>query len=111
VMAEKATQELAAMEKRAVMAESMLEATLNSESGVGNTHSTRRGLDPLKGNMTKSITRSHSSPSSKYFSFLPLKGQLQFVAASRKDGCKIWFEGPLYFWRGTYCSRSEFNHV
>jgi hypothetical protein len=65
VMAEKATQELAAMEKRAVMAESMLEATLNSESGVGNTHSTRRGLDPLKGNMTKSITRSHSSPSSK----------------------------------------------
>ncbi|CAM6056598.1 unnamed protein product [Sphagnum tenellum] len=33
VMAEKATQELAAMEKRAVMAESMLEATLNSESG------------------------------------------------------------------------------
>jgi hypothetical protein len=87
VMAEKATQELAAMEKRAVMAESMLEATLNSESGVGNTHSARLGIDPLKGNMTKSIARSHSSPSSKYFSFLPLKGQLQFVAASRKDGC------------------------
>ncbi|CAM6049589.1 unnamed protein product [Sphagnum compactum] len=65
VMAEKATQELAAMEKRAVMAESMLEATLNSESGVGNTHSARHGLDPLKGNMTKSIARSHSSPSSK----------------------------------------------
>jgi hypothetical protein len=86
-MAEKATQALTAMEKRAVMAESMLEATLNSESGLGNTHSARRGLDTLKGNITKSITRSHSSPSSKYFSFLPLKGQLQFVAASRKDGC------------------------
>ncbi|CAK9220937.1 unnamed protein product [Sphagnum troendelagicum] len=65
VMAEKATQELAAMEKRAVMAESMLEATLNSESGVGNTQSAKHGLDPLKGNVAKSMARSHSSPSSK----------------------------------------------
>ncbi|CAK9868297.1 unnamed protein product [Sphagnum jensenii] len=42
-MAEKATQELAAMEKRAVMAESMLEATINSEACTGNAYVARRG--------------------------------------------------------------------
>jgi hypothetical protein len=67
-MAEKATQELAAMEKRAVMAESMLEATINSEACTGNAYVARRGVDLLKGNVTRGIARSHSSPASKYFS-------------------------------------------
>jgi hypothetical protein len=64
-MAEKATQELAAMEKRAVMAESMLEATINSEACTGNAYVARRGVDLLKGNVTRGIARSHSSPASK----------------------------------------------
>jgi hypothetical protein len=54
-MAEKATQELAAMEKRAVMAESMLEATINSEACTGNAYVARHGVDLLKGNVTRGI--------------------------------------------------------
>ncbi|CAM6034669.1 unnamed protein product [Sphagnum compactum] len=61
-MAEKATQALAAMEKRAVMAESMLEATINSDAGVGNAHVARHDLDPLTGNTSRGIARSHTSP-------------------------------------------------
>jgi hypothetical protein len=70
-MAEKATQALAAMEKRAVMAESMLEATINSDAGVGNAHVARHGLDPLTGNTSRGIARSHTSPS-KYCSLSSL---------------------------------------
>jgi hypothetical protein len=70
-MAEKATQALAAMEKRAVMAESMLEATINSDAGVGNAHVARHGLDPLTGNTSRGIARSYTSPA-KYCSLSSL---------------------------------------
>jgi hypothetical protein len=66
-MAEKATRALAAMEKRAVMAESMLEATINSDAGVGNAHVARHGLDPLTGNTSRGIARSHTSPAKHDF--------------------------------------------
>lgn len=63
--ATKAIEELAAMEKRVVMAESMLEATLNFQSG-GAPQTSRRGSDLIKDNSgPKGIARSHSSPAAK----------------------------------------------
>jgi hypothetical protein len=48
-MAEKATQTLVTMEKRIVMVENMLEATINFDVGVGNAHVARHGSDALIG--------------------------------------------------------------
>lgn len=62
--ASKAVEELAAMEKRVVMAESMLEATLNFQSG-GAPQTSRRGSDAIKDSGPKGIARSHSSPAAK----------------------------------------------
>ncbi len=60
------------MEKRIVMVENMLEATINFDVGVSNAHVARHGLDPLTGNIAKGIVYSHNSPRAKYFSLSSL---------------------------------------
>jgi hypothetical protein len=67
-MAEKVTQTFATMEKRIIMVENMLEATINFDVSVGNAHVVRHGSDPLIGNIAKGIVQSHNSPLAKYFS-------------------------------------------
>lgn len=61
-----ASEELRVMEKRAVMAESMLEATLDFHAGA--VPRTKRGTDPKsKGDESKDSSRFHNHTHSKYF--------------------------------------------
>lgn len=61
-----AAEEMRAMEKRAVMAESMLEATLDFHAGAAPRN--KRSMDPkLKGDESKDNSRFHNHTNSKYF--------------------------------------------
>jgi hypothetical protein len=60
------------MEKRIVLVENMLEATINFDVSVGNAHVVKHGSNPLIGNIAKGIVQSHNSPPAKYFSLSSL---------------------------------------